>query len=101
MGAPSGPPKTDPLAIVSLVLGGVSLLLCVCCGPFAIPLPLAAIGCGIGSIVRINKDPNALGGKQLAIAGIAVGGVGLVLVIVRIIIMGGQLAYQLNQNGHY
>ncbi len=80
-------PKTDPLAIVSLVLSVVAALLCCipCVGYISPVLFLGGIGTGAFAITRINKDP-MLTGKGLAIAGIAVGGVFLVLWLVLMVL---------------
>lgn len=58
-------PPTDGLAIASLVLG------ILCCFPFNV----AAIICGVLALQKINANPAAIGGKGLAIAGIALGGI--------------------------
>ncbi len=57
------------LAIVSLILGIVSL----CCYIGWLTGPAALIT-GFLSIKNINRDPNAYGGKGLAIAGMIIGG---------------------------
>jgi len=75
--APGGPtywgngayaaPRTDPLAISSLVLGVVSFL---CLGFITGAI---AIGLGVGALNRIKNQPQAFTGKGLAIAGIVLG----------------------------
>ena len=70
--------------IISLVCGIVSLL-CSCCGWIGIVLAVAAIVLGI---LSINKQEDA---KGMAIAGIACGGVGLLIGIV-IVIIGGAIS---------
>ncbi len=67
------------LAIVSLVLGIISILTC-CCSPCSIPLPIAAI---ITGVLGKKKCPSASG---MALAGIITGAVGLVVAIVAVII---------------
>jgi hypothetical protein len=73
------PPKTDPLAIWSLVLGIVSL---VCCGIIsAIP----AIICGHKSLDKIKNSSGTLEGNGLAIGGLITGYLGAVLGTISII----------------
>lgn len=76
--------QPSPLAIVSLVCGIVSLPFSFCCGCFSIPLGLTAVVCGIVALAQM-KNP-AYSGKGMAVAGIACGGVSLLLVVVLIIL---------------
>lgn len=80
-------PATDPLAIASLALSVVAALLCCipCIGYISPVLFIAGIVCGALAITRINKDP-MLTGKGLAIAGIAVGGVFLILWVLMLVL---------------
>ncbi len=64
------------LAIVSLVLGIVSILAGCCCAP----VPIAAIITGV--IAKVKKKP----GSGMALAGIITGAVGLVVAIVMVIV---------------
>jgi len=74
-------PHNDGMAIGALVTGLVSVPLALFCGLLgAIP-----VGLGIGSVVRINKDPS-LTGKGMAIAGIVLGGISLALMVLFVII---------------
>jgi len=61
-------PKNNGLAIAGFV---TSLL---CCGPIG-------LGLSIAGLVQINKDPQYQLGKGFAIAGIILGGVGIVFSI--------------------
>lgn len=61
-------PKNNGLAIAGFVL---SLL---CCGP-------VGLGLSIAGLVQINKDPQYQLGKGFAIAGIVLGGIGIVFSI--------------------
>lgn len=74
-GAPYGQPTTNGMAIGSLVCGLVSLPGYVLCIGF--PLGIIAVVLGI---VALNQIDPAAGqkGKEMAIAGIAIGGLGLV-----------------------
>ena len=62
-------PKTSALAIVSLVLGILSMILCFVGPVFGIP----AIICGHMAASRINRSGGSLSGKGLAIAGFVTG----------------------------
>jgi Na+/proline symporter len=83
---PGGAPQNDPLALASIGVGVFSLITCFCCGLFGLPFPIAAVVLGVLSMNRINKEPDRYTGKNLAIAGIAVGAVSLVLTIVMIFV---------------
>jgi hypothetical protein len=71
--APSLPPKTDPLAVWSLVLGILSL---VCFGLLA---GIPAVICGHKALNKIKNSYGTLSGNGLAIAGLATGYLGAVL----------------------
>lgn len=77
---PSGPvdeEKMNPLAIVSLVAGILSVPLCCCLGGGALP-GIVAVVTGFMAISQCNQDPN-MKGRGLAIAGLVCGGVGVLL----------------------
>ena len=57
------------LAIVSIVLGLLSLPSCFCCG-FGLVGPVAGIACGAIAISQINEKPLEFTGKPLCFAGI-------------------------------
>lgn len=90
---PQQTPGTDPLAIVSLISGIMSLLLCWCCALFWVILGPTALICGFISMSRIKKNPQQYSGHGLALGGVITGGisvaVGLLLFIVGV---GMQLA---------
>lgn len=71
---------TDQAAIISLVCGILSMPGAFCCYFLALPLSIGGIVVGIIALGNINKRPG-LGGKGMAIAGIATGAVGIVLFI--------------------
>jgi hypothetical protein len=77
-GSGPGGPKTHPLAIASLVLGILSVPLC-CCSLFGMWAPIGAIVCGILGMNKIKAEPQLFTGNGLCIAGIATGGVGVLL----------------------
>jgi hypothetical protein len=70
---PQPPQKTNGLALAGFI---TSL---VCCGP--VGLVLSIIG-----LSQINKNPQE-GGKGLAIAGIIIGGIGIVVGIIYYIVV--------------
>jgi hypothetical protein len=74
---PAAGPKVHPLAIVSLVLGILSMPAC-CCW-FGFLLPIGAIACGFMALTQIAKAPQVYSGNLLCYAGIACGGLGFIL----------------------
>ncbi len=89
-----GQPQTDPMAIASIAVSLVSFVVCFVCGCM-IPLlgpagggvfALAGVVLGGISLSRQSKEPEKYGGKPLAIAGIVVGVLSLLLVILTIIL---------------
>jgi hypothetical protein len=88
-------PQTDPLAFVSLGVSAFSLVTCFCCSlvggvigaGFSSIFGIAGAVLGAISVFRIQKEPNRLTGKPLAMAGIAVGGVSVVITVVLLIVV--------------
>ncbi len=74
---PPSPAKIEPMAIASLVFGVISLLSSCCCGCFTSPAALLAIALG-GVVVAKGPSPS----KNYAMAGLACGGVSMVLMVV-------------------
>jgi len=73
----TAPPSTT-LAVTSL---GLALLGLVCFG-FAGLVPLAAISVGVVALYRVSRSPERYGGRGLALAGVAIGSVGLAIAVV-------------------
>lgn len=70
---------TNPLAIAALCCGVVSIFTtCVCC--YGLPFNVLGIVLGGVAISQINDNPEQEG-KELAIAGIATGGLSILLAI--------------------
>lgn len=94
--APGVPPPmyggggTDTLAVVSLVLGILSIPLHFCCY-LGWPVGIAAIICGIISIVRIGKEPHRYSGKGLAWGGVISAGLGFLLIILVFVLYGAAI----------
>jgi hypothetical protein len=94
-GGPGGPPgmmmpggggqKFNPLAIISMICGIMSVPTCFC-SCFApglnSPLAIAGIVCGILALNKMKAEPQMWKGGGMAIAGIVTGGVGFILVFV-------------------
>jgi hypothetical protein len=78
--------KPDPLAMIALGVGIASVPTSFCCTLFGIPLSLAAIIMGLISMSNISKKPQELTGKGMAIAGIATGSVGIVVLVLAMVI---------------
>jgi Domain of unknown function (DUF4190) len=75
---PQGPPLS-PLALISAIAGGVSLMISLisCCCVFTAPLSIlggvAAVIMGHIAMVQIDRNPGAQSGKEWAIVGLATG----------------------------
>jgi hypothetical protein len=78
-GAVAGQPEQDTMAIVSLILGILNFF---CCGIIA---PVALV-LGFMSRAKIRNSGGALRGEGLALAGIILGAVGILELIVAIIL---------------
>ena len=84
---PVAPSRTEPLAIVSLVL---SILGCVCCG-FLLCIP--GIICGHLALSKIAREPG-LQGRGMAMAGLILGYVGTFFWLIYVVFFGGLAAIQ-------
>ena len=76
-----GPDKTLPT--ISLVLGILGIVLFFCCYA-GVPFGLGALATGFIGLNNINKNPMQYGGRNFAIAGMIMGGIsfiGLILVL--------------------
>ena len=76
----------DPVAMVALGVGVLSILLCVCC-PGGLVFAIVALALAGFAMSRANVPGANPSSKPLAMAAIAVGGVSLLLNIVRVIMM--------------
>jgi hypothetical protein len=82
-GPPGGPmmgggASFNPLAIVSMILGILSIPSC-CCWFMGWPLAVGALVCGIVGMMKIKGNPQAWKGSGMAITGIVCGSIGLLL----------------------
>jgi hypothetical protein len=78
-----GQPKFSPLAIVSMILGILSIPGC-CCWFLGAPMAVAGLVLGIIGMGKIRGNPQMLKGGGMAIAGIVCSSVGLILDLVAI-----------------
>jgi len=89
--APS--PKTNVLAIISLICGIVSLPMVFCC--YGLPFNLIGMVTGGIAILQINKDPENMTGKGMAIGGIVASLLSLVMVLLFVFFYAGFLGIAL------
>jgi len=89
-GPPGGPmmmggqPKFTPLAIISMILGIMSVPTCFCSCVFPglnSPLAIAGLVLGIMALGKIKGNPQMFKGGGMAIAGIVTSAIGLLLVL--------------------
>ncbi len=81
------PEKTDPLAIVSMVLGIVSAVITVfcCCFSYGANIPFAIAAIITGVLQMRSKPPKK--GRGMAIAGVVTGGASIVLSVIALIVL--------------
>lgn len=87
--APTGS-ATEPMGIISLVLGVVSVPAYFCCSAFALVFNIAGLVLGFVSLSRVNSQPGRYtSGKGIAIAALVVNALFLILNVVLIIFVFG------------
>jgi hypothetical protein len=84
---PYGSQPQKSIAVLSMVLGIVSMTIGWCCYFGVLTSPIA-IGLGVFSLFQIKKDPTKYGGKGMAIAGIVAGALYFLFVALIILIYG-------------
>jgi hypothetical protein len=89
-GMGGGGPKTELMAIISLVAGIVSIPAHYCCY-MGVPIGIASIILAILSIMKINKEPQSWTGKGLAFGGIAATVLGFLIIAAILIVYGAAL----------
>lgn len=80
------PPQNNPLAIASLVCGIISLPMVICC--YGLPFNVLAIIMGFIAVGQIDKSPDTMTGRGMAIAGIVTGVVSLILLVLQVLVFG-------------
>ena len=83
-GNPTGGTQTEPMGIIALVLGIVSVPVYFCCGPVALAANIVGLVLGFVSINRCNNEPQRYQGKGLAIAALVINALFLILNLVMI-----------------
>lgn len=85
---PAYPRSTDKnMALVSLILGVVSVTVGWCCYFGVITGPVA-LGLGVYALSLIKKDPSKYGGRRMAIAGMVLGSLYFVFLALIILLYG-------------
>lgn len=97
---PNPKPQNNTMAIVSMILGIVSLVCCCAYGLFGFIMSVVALV--LGGIVLYKRMP----GTGMAIAGIVTGIIGLLMSVIMVASMLGFLTsdnsnYDININGHH
>ncbi len=84
--AASSGTRQNVWAIVSLVLGVVSIAVLVCCWPLGVASGVAALVTGYVGLRR--TDEFAGSGRGVAIAGMVTGGIGVALSVLLVVVLG-------------
>lgn len=92
-------PKNDPFAVTSLAtsIPGIPFICC-CWGVIGIILGIIAVTFGALSLKRINESNGQLGGKGMAIAGLAIG---ISVIVIAILFDALTLAGIINDDLNY
>ncbi len=77
--------KDQTLPTVSIITGGLSVVLSLCCYLGALLGPIALITGFIG-MKNVNNNPDAYDGKNLAVIGMIAGGVGLAVSLLLLVL---------------
>ena len=85
-GPPSQKPASPTMAIVSLVLGCVSLPLLLCAGFLAAPISIGAVVCGHIALSALRSNP-AGSGKGMALGGLVTGYVGILISLLFVVFL--------------
>ena len=75
------------MALLSMILGIISVTIGFCCYFGVLTAPVA-IGLGAYALSLVKKDPNKYGGKGMALAGIIMGALYFILLILIILFYG-------------
>ncbi|MEH3034285.1 MAG: DUF4190 domain-containing protein [Aeromicrobium erythreum] len=103
-GAPGGygpqPPQQNQKALISMILGIVSIVLTLCCPPIGIVGGGAGVALGIIGRKEISASNGTQKGEGMGLAGIITGAIGIVLCIAWILwaLISGGLSYSFNSD---
>ena len=75
------------MALLSMILGIISVTIGFCCYFGVLTAPVA-IGLGAYALSLVKKDPNKYGGKGMALAGVIMGALYFILLILIILFYG-------------
>ena len=75
------------MALLSMILGIISVTIGFCCYFGVLTAPIA-IGLGAYALSLVKKDPNKYGGKGMAVAGIIMGALYFIFLILIILFYG-------------
>ncbi len=75
------------MALLSMILGIISVTIGFCCYFGVLTAPVA-IGLGVYALSLVKKDPNKYGGKGMAVAGIIMGALYFIFLILIILFYG-------------
>ncbi|MDR0534426.1 MAG: DUF4190 domain-containing protein [Verrucomicrobiales bacterium] len=99
--APPAIPQTSSLAIVSLVVGIVSLPMALICGFFGFIGAIAGIICGHLARAQIKNSAGQQEGAGLALAGLTVSYLALLVFVLKILVVFGFVAFAAWQGWHH
>ncbi|MBI3201955.1 MAG: hypothetical protein HYZ29_10460 [Myxococcales bacterium] len=89
---PGGSGGSEPLGIVGLILGVISLPLYLCCGGLSLVLNLVGLGLGVAGLARSRGGGQ---GRAVAIAAVVVNGLLLLLNVLAIVFVFGVMGFGL------
>jgi len=78
-------PRTNPLAVVGMVLGTLAVTFGLCCC-YGLPFNVPGIICSTVALAQIKNDPQNQQGKGLAIAGLLLSILSIVLVVLFLVL---------------
>ena len=85
---PAYPVSTDKnMALLSMILGIISITIGFCCYFGVLTAPVA-IGLGAYALSLVKKDPNKYGGKGMAVAGMIMGALYFIFLVLIILFYG-------------
>ena len=83
---------SEPLGLVGLILGVLSLPLYLCCGGLSIVLNLVGLGLGVAALAR-GRSAERQGSRAVAMAAVIVNGLLLLLSVVAMLFFFGMMGF--------